>query len=113
MGVLAALEIAVTAVLFQLITRGNPGEAAGISSEMYAFATVGFACLIGDMRKEKGFRKKPSSYYFALIGLGMLTNIAPMGSMVSLVLHGSGIVLGLVFVLLNRKADSAESRMTK
>lgn len=98
------VEIIVTAILFQIVTWRNPGTAAGISSVMYAFGTVGFYCLYNEMReKKKEFWKQVSSYYFAFIGIGMLTNIAPMGSFVSMALHGSGIVCGGVFVALNKK----------
>lgn len=100
--ILFVAEIIVTALLFQLVTWSKPSEAAGISSVMYAFGTVGFYCLYKEMReKKKEFWKKPVSYYFVFIGLGMLTNIAPMGSVVSMVLHSSGIVLGGIFVILN------------
>lgn len=104
--VLFMAEIVVTAVLFQLVTWNKPGQAAGISSVMYAFGTVGFYCLFREMRKSKGFWRRPASYYFALIGLGMLTNIAPMRSVVSLVLHSSGIVSGVIFVMVNAKSKT-------
>lgn len=102
-GILMLSEMIVSAIVFQLVTWNYSGEAAGISAIMYAVGTVGFYVLFKRLKSErKAFWKKFSSFYFTFIGLGMVTNIAPMMSIVSLVMHLSGILVGIGFITLDR-----------
>ncbi len=50
---LVFVEIIVTAICFQVITWNNPGQACGISTICYAFATVGFYCIFLIIRKRE------------------------------------------------------------
>lgn len=92
-------EMFVTAICFQVVTWNNPGQACGISTITYAFATVGFYCIVQVWKRREGsFLKQPLFYYFAFEFLGMLSMLNPMSGMTSLVMHMSGIVVGVVWV---------------
>ena len=102
---LALVEAFVTAICFQVITWNNPGKACGISTICYAFATVGFYCIFLVLRKrEVAWHKQVLFYYFLYEFIGMLSMLVnPMLSMNSLVLHLSGIVIGVIWILIMKK----------
>ncbi len=97
-------EAVVTAVSFQVVTWNQPGQAVGISSVGYAFATVGFYCIFLVLKKrKKTCYKQQLFYYFLFEFFGMLSMLNPMNSMVSFVLHISGVVVGGIWIFIFRK----------
>lgn len=101
---LVVVEASVTAICFQVVTWNQPGQACGISSVGYAFATVGFYCTFLVLRR-RGVPcyKQPLFYYFLFEFLGMLGMLNPLNSMVSFVLHFSGVIVGCVWIFMNRE----------
>lgn len=105
---LFAAEWAVTAVLFQIIHYGSHSSAAGISSIEYAYATAAIPFVWHVFRVEgKRIFKQPLTYYFIFEYFGMLSLLNPMMGMASLLLHTSGIVVGIMFLLFNKKSIAA------
>lgn len=102
---LILVEILVTAICFQVITWNNPGQACGISTLCYAFATVGFYCIFLVLRKrEVAWHKQVLFYYFLYEFIGMLSMLVnPMLNMKSLILHLSGIVIGVIWILIMKE----------
>ncbi len=98
------VEVLVTAICFQVVTWSHPGQASGISSVGYAFATVGFYCIFRVLgKKETVFYKQPLFYYFLFEFLGMLSMLNPMSSMTSFVLHISGVAVGVIWIIIMKK----------
>lgn len=103
--ILFLIEWIVTAICFQLVTWNNPGQACGISTIEYAFATVGFYCIYIVLKSGKvSFYRQPLFYYFLFELFGMLGMLNPMSSMTSFVLHISGVVVGIAYIVFKKKA---------
>lgn len=100
-------ELVVTAVCLQLVTWNNPGQASGISTITYAFATVAFYCIyVVIRRKEVSCFKQPLFYYvvFELVGmLQMLVMMNPVNAVMSFTGHVSGIIVGVIAVAFTAK----------
>ncbi len=108
------IEAVVTAVSFQVVTWNQPGQAAGISSVGYAFATVGFYCIFLVLKKrETPCYKQPLFYYFLFEFFGMLSMLNPMNSMVSFVLHISGVIVGGIWIFINREIFTSIAKVHK
>jgi len=97
-------ELGVTAVILQVVSLNKPGQASGISTITYAFATVAFYCVFKVIkRKEVSCFKQPLFYYcmFELIGmLQMLLMLNPMNAIMSFAGHVSGIIVGVIAIAL-------------
>lgn len=102
---LTLVETGVTAICFQIITWNNPGQACGISTICYVFATVGFYCIfLVIRRREAVLHKQILFYYFFYEFVGMLSMLVnPMLSMNSLILHASGVVIGMIWIVAMKK----------
>lgn len=102
------VELVVTAVVLQVVSWNHPGQASGISTITYAFATVAFYCVyIVIKRRDASCFKQPLFYYcaFELVGmLQMLLMMNPLNAIMSFTGHVSGIVVGVITIVLLSKA---------
>lgn len=100
-------ELLVSAVSLQLATLQNPTRISGISTITYAFATVAFYCVYLVLkRKDYPCYKQPLFYYFIFQFWGMLQMLImqnPINALPSFVGHVSGIVVGVVIILLTSR----------
>lgn len=100
-------ELIITAVCLQVVSWNHPGQASGISTITYAFATVAFYCVyLVIKRKEVSCFRQPLFYYcvFELVGmLQMLFMMNPMNAIMSFAGHVSGIIVGIVTIVLLSK----------
>lgn len=100
-------ELGVTAVILQVVSWNHPGQASGISTITYAFATVAFFCVYKVIRrKEISCFKQPLFYYcaFELFGMSqMLVMMNPMNAIMSFAGHVSGIIVGVIVVIVELK----------
>lgn len=100
-------ELVVTAASLQIASFNNPTKISGISTITYAFATVAFYCIFLVLKKkETHYLKQPLFYYFAFQFWGMLQMLLmmnPVNALTSFVGHISGIVVGIVVVILTAK----------
>ncbi len=100
-------ELMATAVCLQIVSWNRPGQASGISTITYAFATVAFYCVyVVIKRKEVSCFKQPLFYYclFELVGmLQMLFMMNPLNAIMSFAGHVSGIVVGGITIVLLSK----------
>ncbi len=98
-------EWLVTIALFQLLRHGQQTSMAGISSIVYAYATIAFVCFVKLIKHEgKRVWKQGLTYYFAFEFLGLITMLNPITTgWVSLWLHLSGIGVGALFYFRNKK----------
>lgn len=104
---LFAAELLVSAVSLQLASLQNPTRISGISTITYAFATVAFYCVYLVLkRKDYPCYKQPLFYYFIFQFWGMLQMLImqnPINALPSFVGHVSGIVVGVVIILLTSR----------
>lgn len=100
-------ELAVMAVVLQVVTLSNPGQASGISSISYAFATVAFYCVYKVIKKkEVPCVKQALFYYCAFEFWGMLQMLLlqnPINAPMSFAGHVSGIVMGIIAIMVTSK----------
>lgn len=100
-------ELIITAVCLQVVSWNQPGQASGISTITYAFATVAFYCVYMVIkRKEVSCFKQPLFYYcvFELVGmLQMLLMMNPVNAIMSFAGHVSGIIVGIVTIVILSK----------
>ncbi len=105
--VLFLAELVVTAVSLQAVSFRKPGQASGISTITYAFATVAFYCVyLVIKRREASWVKQPLFYYcvFELVGmLQMLLMMNPFNAIMSFTGHVSGILVGVITIVLLSK----------
>jgi membrane associated rhomboid family serine protease len=97
-------EWIVSVVLFQILTAANPHTTVGISTVAYAFATVAlyYAYLVRK-RNRKAFFKQPLSIFYLVEGLGMLSLLNPMAGMASLLMHFSGVIIGIIYIIIDKR----------
>lgn len=100
-------ELAVTAVVLQIVTLSNPGQASGISSICYAFATVAFYCVYKVIKKKEVPCVKQAVFYYCVFEcwgmLQMLIMMNPINAPMSFAGHISGIVVGIIAIILTAK----------
>lgn len=100
-------ELAVTAVVLQIVTLSNPGQASGISSICYAFATVAFYCVYKVIKKKEVPCVKQALFYYCVFEcwgmLQMLIMMNPINAPMSFAGHISGIVVGIIAIILTSK----------
>lgn len=100
-------ELIITAVCLQVVSQNKPGQASGISTITYAFATVAFYCVyIVIKRKDCSYFKQTFFYYcaFELVGmLQMLLMMNPMNAIMSFTGHVSGIIVGIIAIIVLSK----------
>lgn len=106
--VVFVVELVVNAVVLQVVSWNHSGQASGISTITYAFATVAFYCVYTVIkRREVSCFKQPLFYYcaFELVGmLQMLFMMNPLNAIMSFAGHVSGIVVGGITIVLLSKA---------
>lgn len=100
-------ELVVTAVVLQVVTLSNPGQASGISSICYAFATVAFYCVYKVIKKKEAPCVKQALFYYCIFEcwgmLQMLIMMNPINAPMSFAGHISGIVVGIIAIILTSK----------
>ncbi|MBO4988425.1 MAG: rhomboid family intramembrane serine protease [Lachnospiraceae bacterium] len=100
-------ELTVTAVVLQVVTLSNPGQVSGISSISYAFATVAFYCVYKVIKKKEVSCLKQVLFYYCVFEFwGMLQMLIlqnPINAPMSFAGHISGIVVGIVAIILTSK----------
>ncbi len=100
-------ELAVTAVVLQVVSLSNPGQASGISSISYAFATVAFYCVYRVIKKKEASCVKQALFYYCVFEFwGMLQMLLlqnPMNAPMSFAGHISGIVVGVIAIMLTKR----------
>ncbi len=97
-------ELIFGAFCLQIVSWNQPGQASGISTITYAFATVAFYCVYKVIqRKTVPCFKQPLFYYclFELVGmLQMLLMMNPWNARMSFAGHISGIIVGGITIVL-------------
>lgn len=105
--ILFLTELVATAVCLQVVTWNAPAKASGISTITYAFATVGFYCSYVVLRRGKvSCWRQPLFYYCLFEGIGMIQMLImmnPINAITSFTGHVSGIVVGVVGIMLTKK----------
>ena len=86
------------------VSGGEPAQGAGLSGISYCFTTIGCYILFKLMRADrKLFRKQPLAFIFLFGLLGELLMLNPfIAGVGSLLIHISGILIGLLCILLFR-----------
>lgn len=100
-------ELVATAVLLQIVSLSNPGQASGISPICYAFATVAFYCVYKVIKKKEVPCMKQLLFYYCIFEFwGMLQMLIlqnPVNAPMSFAGHISGIVVGIIAIMLTSK----------
>lgn len=100
-------ELAATAVTLQAVSLSNPGQASGISTISYAFATVAFYCIYKVIKKKEVPCVKQALFYYCMFEcwgmLQMLLMQNPINAPMSFAGHISGIVVGIIAIILTSK----------
>ncbi len=100
-------ELAATAVILQIVSLSNPGQASGISTISYAFSTVAFYCIFIVIRKKEVSCVKQALFYYCVFEFwGMLQMLIlqnPINAPMSFAGHISGIVTGVIAIMLTSK----------
>lgn len=98
------IEWLVTIILFQILFLNKIQRSAGISSIAYTFATIAFYYAYRVWKSDKkGFWKQWLAYYYVFEFFGMISLLNPLAGIEALLLHLSGVVVGVLFVYANRK----------
>ncbi len=105
--ILFLAELIVGAVSLQLVSLNHPGQASGISTITYAFATVAFYIVYKVIKKKEVSCFKQALFYycaFELFGmLQMLLMMNPLNAPMSFAGHMSGIIVGVIGIVLTSK----------
>ncbi len=100
-------ELAATAVILQAVSLSNPGQASGISTISYAFATVAFYCIYKVIKKKEVPCVKQALFYYCVFEcwgmLQMFIMMNPINAPMSFAGHISGIVVGIIAIILTSK----------
>ena len=100
-------ELTATAVVLQAVSLSKPGQASGISSISYAFATVAFYCVYRVIKKKEASCVKQGLFYYCVFEFwGMLQMLLlqnPINAPMSFAGHISGIVVGVITIMLTKR----------
>lgn len=100
-------ELTATSVILQIVSLSNPGQASGISTINYAFATVAFYCVYKVIKKKEVPYVKQALFYYCVFEFwGMLQMLIlqnPVNATMSFAGHVSGIAVGVIAIMLTTR----------